>query len=117
MVFVMEKRHFMATHTWVSDEARDQLLAATSGMSDEDFFASLKTENAETLAHWMGQGDFFFCHWYATDADAIFESLEASGMNDLIVTMPSEMQRYISCEKTSGQILINPFNADRSTDG
>lgn len=106
----MEKRHFIATHTWVSDEARDQVLAATSEMTDIAFFAGLKIENAEVLAHWMGQGDFFFCHWYATDADAIFESLEASGMNDLIVTMPSEMQRFISCESTTGEILVNPFD-------
>ena len=105
----MKKRHYMATHTWVSDEARDQVLSATSEMSDTDFFASLKTETAETLAHWMGQGGFFFCHWYATDADAIFESLEASGLNDLIVTMPSEMQRFISCEATTGEKLVNPF--------
>ena len=51
----MKKRHFMATHTWVSDEVRDQALLANSKMSDREFFASLKTDSAETLAHWMGQ--------------------------------------------------------------
>ena len=56
----MKKRHFMATHTWVSDDVRDQALAANSQMSDIEFFESLKTESAETLAHWMGQSDFFF---------------------------------------------------------
>ena len=99
----------MATHTWVSDEARDQVIAASSQTTDIEFFAGLKTEKAECLANWLGQGDFFFCHWYATDPDAIFEALEAAGLNDLIVTMPSEMQRYINAETTTGDLLVNPF--------
>ena len=32
----MKKRHFMATHTWVSDDVRDQVLAANSQMSDTE---------------------------------------------------------------------------------
>ena len=47
----MKKRHFMANHTWVSDDVRDHALAANSQMSDVEFFESLKTESAETLAH------------------------------------------------------------------
>ena len=78
-------------------------------MSDIESFESLNTESAETLAHWMGLSDFFFCHWYAISADAIFEALEAAGLNDLIVTMPSEMQRYINAETTTGDLLVNPF--------
>ena len=105
----MKKRHFMATHTWVSDEARDQVIAASSQTTDIEFFAGLKTEKAECLANWLGQSDFFFCHWYATDPDAIFEALVAAGLNDLIVTMPSEMQRYINAETTTGDVLVNHF--------
>ena len=78
-------------------------------MSDIESFESLNTESAETLAHWMGLSDFFFCHWYAISADAIFEALEAAGLNDFIVTMPSEMQRYINAEATTGDLLVNPF--------
>ena len=99
----------MATHTWFSKDVRDQALAANSQMSDVEFFASLKTENAEKGAHRMGQRDFFFCHWYATNADVIFEALEPAGLNDLMVTMPSEMQRYINAEATTGNKLVNLF--------
>ena len=108
----MTKRHFMATHTWVSDETRDAVLAATSNMTDVEFFASLKTENAETLAHWMGKEDFFFCHWYATDVDAIFEALDRAGMNELMVSMPSEMHRFVTTENLTGDKLTNPFAAE-----
>ena len=102
----------MATHTWVSDDVRDQALAANSQMSDVEIFASLKTEGAETLARWIGHSDFF-CHWYATSADAIFEALEATGLNDLMVTMSSEMQPYINADATTGNELVNPFDQVR----
>ena len=59
-MLVMKKWHFMATHTWVSDDFRYQALAANSQMSDIEFFESLKTESAKTMAHWIGQSDFFF---------------------------------------------------------
>ncbi len=41
----MKKLHFMATHTWVSDDVRDQVLAANSQMSDVEFLrgAAIRT--------------------------------------------------------------------------
>ena len=57
----------------------------------------------------MGKDDFFFCHWYAEDEESIIDVLEKAGLNDLIVTMPSEMQRYITSDQISDEKLINPF--------
>ena len=57
----------------------------------------------------MGKDDFFFCHWYAEDEQSIIDVLEKAGLNDLIVTMPSEMQRYITSDQISDEKLINPF--------
>ena len=106
------KKHFMATHTWTSNEARDKVIEMNSGMTEEEFFSGLKTEKAETLQHWMGKDDFFFCHWYAESEDAIIEALEKVGFNDLIVTMPNEMQRDISIDKPTGTPIVNPFDED-----
>ncbi len=100
----------MATHTWASEEARDKVLKMHSSMTEEDFFLGLKTDKAETLQHWMGKDDFFFCHWYAESEEAIIESLEKVGFNDLIVTMPNEMQRYIAVDKPTGKKIVNPFD-------
>ncbi len=58
----------------------------------------------------MGKDDFFFCHWYAEDEQSIIDVLEKVGLNDVIVTMPSEMQRYVSSEKITNQKLVNPFD-------
>ena len=45
-------------------------------------------------------------------AAAIIEALEKVGFNDLIVTMPNEMQRYISIDKPTGKPIVNPFDED-----
>jgi hypothetical protein len=100
----MAKKHFMCTHTWVG-------LEATSQMTDREFFASIKTPRAETLQHWMGQEDFFYCHWYAEDEDAIFDSLEAAGFNSLMVSLPHEMQRYVKSDDIKDETLVNPDKA------
>jgi len=105
----MKKKHFMCTHTWVSPEAKETLMENTKNMTDRQFFESLKTDKAETLQHWMGTEDFFYCHWYAESEEAIFDLLDAAGFNDLMVSMPNEMQRYVSTAQIKDEILVNPF--------
>ena len=105
----MKKKHFMCTHTWASHEARETLMENTKNMTDRPFFESLKTDKAETLQHWMGTEDFFYCHWYAESEEAIFDLLDAAGFNDLMVSMPNEMQRYVSTAQIKDEILVNPF--------
>ena len=67
----MAKKHFMCTHTFLSDEAKKTFEDASLDMTDRDMFASVKTEKAEMLGHWRGDEDFFFCHWYAESEDDI----------------------------------------------
>ncbi|GIS12836.1 MAG: hypothetical protein CM15mP115_19870 [Alphaproteobacteria bacterium] len=32
------------------------------------------------LAHWRGEEEFFFCHWYAETDDDIFAALRLLGL-------------------------------------
>ena len=105
----MQKKHYICTHTWSNTNIIKDVLAQQSEMTVREFFEGLKSEKAETLQHWMGKDDFFFCHWYAEDEESIIDVLEKAGLNDLIVTMPSEMQRYIKSDQISDEKLINPF--------
>ena len=59
----------------------------------------------------MGKDAFFFYHWYAEDEQSIIDVLEQTGLNDIIVTMPNEMQRYISSDKITNEKLVNPFDS------
>ena len=58
----------------------------------------------------MGKDDFFFCHWYAEDEQSIIDVLEKAGLNDIIVTMPNEMQRYVTSHQITNKKLTNPFD-------
>ena len=104
----MSKKHFLCTHTWVNEDAKKAGIESTSNMTEKEFFDSVNTGKAETLAHWMGKEDFFFCHWYADSADDIMDALDQAGYHELMITMPSEMQRFISVDNIKDQKLINP---------
>jgi len=65
-------------------------------MTDKDFLDLLRNAKAETLQHWMGKDDFFFCHWYAESEDAIYETLEETGFASFMITLPSLMPRFVT---------------------
>ena len=100
-----EKKHFMCTHTWQSDEAKSTAMSVS--ITDKEFFSMYKTDKAECLQHWMGDSEFFFCHWFAESGDAIHEALELAGDNDLILTVPYETPRYISSNTITDEPLVN----------
>ena len=68
----MPKKHFIATHTFISEET--------------------KNEYAECTQHWMGVSDFFFCHWLADDEEAILNLLMDSGDDKIFHTLCAEMR-------------------------
>lgn len=104
----MTKKHFMCTHTWASNDAKEQFFAQSEGMTDRQLFDACRTDKAELLANWMGKEDFFYCHWYAEDEDAIFEALDQLGFNDIMVSMPNEMQRYVIATDINDLPMIIP---------
>ena len=99
----------MCTHTFVNQEAAEQFISATLELTDRQIFEGLKTEKAEMLAHWRGEEEFFFCHWYAETDDDMFAALESAGFNDLMHTLPNEMQLFLSAktlaDKTTQEYL------------
>ena len=58
----------------------------------------------------MGTEDFFYCPWVAKSEDAVFDVLEARGFNERMVSMPNEMQRYVSAENITDEQMVNPFD-------
>ena len=65
---------------------------------------------------WGHAGDTFFALNRANHPQnspftdqAIFDLLDAAGFNDLMVSMPNEMQRYVSTAQIKDEILVNPF--------
>ena len=56
------KKHFMCTHAFFDDGAKQAFEDASIGMTDRQIFEMMKGEKAEMLGHWRGNDDFFFCH-------------------------------------------------------
>ena len=98
-----KKKHFMCTHTWQSDEAKS--MAMSVSITDKEFFSIYTTDKAECLQHWMGNSEFFFCHWFAESEDAIHEALELAGDAELILTVAYETPRYISSSAITDETL------------
>ena len=89
----------MCTHTFLDAKAKQAFEDASKNMTDREIFEMMKGERAEMLGHWRGEDDFFFCHWFAEDDDAIIEHLDKVGFNALMNTMPNEMPIYMSNHK------------------
>ena len=99
------KHHYMCTHTFLSDETKKSFEDASGNLTDRDIFSMLKNDKAEMLAHWRGDDDFFFCHWYAESEDAIFDNLSELGFNSLMNTMPNKMNLFVSSEHLTDKIM------------
>ena len=102
------KKHFLCTHNWANADAREQFLKDTKTVTDRQMFEGFKREKAELLQNWMGREDFFYCHQFAEDDDAIFAALDIMDANAIMVSMPSEMQRYVTHEHLTDKPMLNP---------
>jgi hypothetical protein len=63
----MTMKRFMAIHTFHSDETKAAMAAMTSDdpTTQKEWAASWKFEKCQCVATWIGDDDFFFCHWLA----------------------------------------------------
>ena len=110
---VMALRHFMATHQYLTKDARDASFDPENQSTDREFFEQFTTERAKVLQHWRGSDDFFFCHWFAESEDDIHKALEQGGAAGNVMTMASEMHRYVSVDNiTDEQMVIPPMPED-----
>ena len=103
----------MCVHHWNNEETKSRVkeMLGEHPHTDRQFLGFYDGEKAKALQHWGGEGDFFYCHWYADDEDAIFDSLEAAGFNSLMVSLPHEMQRYVKSDDIKDETLVNPDKA------
>ena len=109
----MPKNHFIATHTFVSEEAKADFFEMCKGMSSEEFMEGSRNENAILIQHWMGSSDFFFCHWIAESEDQIYQQLEEWGLQDLLNTLIHPMYRFMSAYRNSDELDQFPQTGDR----
>lgn len=106
------KKHFMCTHTFHSEEGKSAFDAAAQNMTGAQMFAMMKNERAELIGHWRGDNEFFYCHWYADDEDAIIDTLDALGFGDLMMTLPNEMKMFVDVNSDLKKTYFEYLNAE-----
>ena len=89
-------KHFMCTHSYLSGDAKENIINQLRGVTDREFLDMNSGKNARVLQHWAGKDEFFFCHWEAESEDDIHEVLSKIGADKFIITLANEMQRYVT---------------------
>ena len=111
----LKLKHYIATHTFHSSNGMKEFKSAfkhrkkNSDWFDNEtpdvkkkFFNSLSDRKIVDASSWdtfdsydyaimyqlfFGKGDFFFCHWYAIDEQAIIDRLASGGGDKFFITM------------------------------
>ena len=93
----MTTKRFMAIHTFRSDETKAAMAAMTSDdpTTQKEWAASWKFEKCQCVATWIGNDDFFFCHWLAETDEDIHNALRKNGLDELVFTACYEANIHI----------------------
>ena len=90
-------KHFMCTHTFHSEETKKIFFKAHFGKKSRDWFGATNDEdNVKCVSTWIGEHDFWFCHWTAESEDLIHKKLEELKGDKLFYTLAQEMKTFIT---------------------
>ena len=105
----MKEKHFFATHTFVSDEARKEYLTPPEKIINEKKWAEDAIgEYARCMQTWCGNDEFLYCHWIAKSEQDVYRQLEEWNFEGRIVnTMVQEIHQFMSGYRKSEEILMS----------
>ena len=90
----------MCTHTFHSEETKKQFFSFHKGKKSEDWFKPINNDDSvQCLSTWIGDQDFWFCHWVAESEDLIHKKLETLKGDKLFYTLAQEMNSFITSLK------------------
>ena len=106
-------RHFMVVHTFVSDEAREKYCTPPEKrepkeerLSEYQWAVQAAGEYAQCMQTWLGNDEFFYCHWVAESEEDVYRQLDAFELEGKVVnSLISEMHQF-RCSKV--QRLVHP---------
>ena len=92
-------KHFICTHTFHSEETKKAYFEDNKDITSKKWFASVEGKKVKCIQHWLGDQDFWFCHWIAESENQIHEKLESIGADKLFLTMAQEMKVYATADE------------------
>ena len=115
MAMIEEKfsRHFMVVHTFVSDEARAKYCTPPEKrepkeerLSEYQWAVQATGEYAQCMQTWLGNDDFFYCHWVAESEEDVYRQLDDFELEGKVVnSLISEMHQFVTAYRGSDKIL------------
>ena len=106
------KKHYFAVHTFVSDGARKEFLTPPEKkdppekrLTEMQWSKTCIGEHAQCLQTWVGNNDFFYCHWIANSEDDVYEQLKVWEVEGKFFnSMVNEMHQFMSAFRASNEI-------------
>ena len=106
-------RHFFVVHTFVSEEARREYLTPPEKREPPEprttelqWAVQAVGEYAQCMQTWVGNDDFFYCHWVAESEEDVYKQLHAFELEEKVVnSRATEMQQFMSAYRASDEIM------------
>ena len=107
-------KHFLVVHTFVSDEARRQILTPPEKRNppqkkdtERDWVQFAKSgQHAKIVQHWITNEEFFYCHWVARSETDIYRQLEDFNLEGkLINSMVQEVHQFVTAFRNSDKVF------------
>ena len=115
-----EIKHFVCTHTFTSDKSSKSFLTPPENrippierLNEKDWALASKGKFATCMQTWVGNDDFFFCHWIAESEDQIYQQLEEWGLQDLLNSLIHPMYRFMSAYRNTDELEQFPQTCDK----
>ena len=115
-------RHFFVVHTFVSEEARREYLTPPEKreppeprQTELQRAVQAVGEYAQCMQTWVGNDDFFYCHWVAESEEDVYKQLHAFELEEKVVnSRATEMQQFMSAYRASDEIMRQyPSESDK----
>ena len=115
-------RHFFVVHTFVSEEARREYLTPPEKREPPEprptelqWAVQAVGEYAQCMQTWVGNDDFFYCHWVAESEEDVYKQLHAFDLEEKVVnSRATEMQQFMSAYRASDEIMRQyPSESDK----
>ena len=109
----MERKTFMAIHTYHSPETRIALLDRLSlgTVQDKGWAENWQFEKCSCIATWVGTDDFYFCLWEAENEEDIVSTLSEKDFYNIVFTyfypILMEIDRHRLTGKVPGEDMKN----------
>ena len=114
----MTRKRYMALHTFHSDKSKEAFMArnATNTSTVKEWAAAWTFEKCQCVATWVGDDDFFFCHWLAESDQDVHDALTSMGLDEFIFTACYDTPMHIDVNFVSDKPAFQQTDSNVSLD-